>query len=89
MASMCRFLSKLRLIWMKLQCSKWLKLCCRSKMDGAIATNTTLDKSAVQHLKYGNEMGGLSGLPVQQKSTEIIRQFRAAAPWPTRCQLLG
>jgi len=50
----------------------------RSKMDGVIATNTTLDKSAVQHLKYGNEMGGLSGLPVQQKSTEIIRQFRAA-----------
>ena len=50
----------------------------RSKMDGVIATNTTLDKSSVQHLKYGNEMGGLSGLPVQQKSTEIIRQFRAA-----------
>ena len=50
----------------------------RSKMDGVIATNTTLDKSAVQHFKYGKEMGGLSGLPVQQKSTEIIRQFRAA-----------
>jgi dihydroorotate dehydrogenase len=50
----------------------------RSKMDGVIATNTTLDKTAVQHLKYGNEAGGLSGLPVQQKSTEIIRQFRAA-----------
>lgn len=50
----------------------------KSKMDGVVATNTTLDKSAVAHLKHGQEMGGLSGLPVQQKSTEIIRQFRAA-----------
>lgn len=50
----------------------------RTKMDGAIATNTTLDKSTVAHLRYGSEMGGLSGQPVRHKSTEVIAQFRQA-----------
>lgn len=50
----------------------------RCKMDGAIATNTTLDKSAVAHLQYGQEMGGLSGVPVRQKSTTVIQQLRQA-----------
>jgi len=49
-----------------------------SQMDGAIATNTTLDKTAVATLPFGQEMGGLSGLPVQRKSTEVIAQLRAA-----------
>ncbi len=49
-----------------------------SQMDGAIATNTTLDKSAVADLPHGQEMGGLSGKPVQAKSTAIIAQLRAA-----------
>jgi dihydroorotate dehydrogenase len=49
-----------------------------SQMDGAIATNTTLDKTAVAELPHGKEMGGLSGKPVQAKSTEIIAQLRAA-----------
>lgn len=50
----------------------------RCKMDGAIATNTTLDKSAVAHLQHGQEMGGLSGAPVRQKSTTVIQQLRQA-----------
>jgi dihydroorotate dehydrogenase len=50
----------------------------RSKMDGAIATNTTLDKSAVAALQYGAEMGGLSGQPVRQKSTQVVAQLRQA-----------
>lgn len=50
----------------------------RCKMDGAIATNTTLDKSAVAQLRYGQEMGGLSGDPVRNKSTTVIRQLRHA-----------
>jgi dihydroorotate dehydrogenase len=49
-----------------------------SQMDGAIATNTTLDKTAVAELPHGQEMGGLSGKPVQAKSTAIIAQLRAA-----------
>jgi len=50
----------------------------RSKMDGAIATNTTLDKSAVAAMTHGAEMGGLSGQPVRQKSTLVVSQLRQA-----------
>ncbi len=47
------------------------------EIDGLIATNTTLDKSSVQGLPHANEQGGLSGAPLTQQSTEVIRQFRA------------
>ncbi|MCS3602440.1 MULTISPECIES: quinone-dependent dihydroorotate dehydrogenase [Buttiauxella] len=47
----------------------------RHNIDGVIATNTTLDRSLVQGMKYCDEMGGLSGRPVQLKSTEIIRRL--------------
>jgi len=50
----------------------------KSKMDGVIATNTTLDRSQVQGQRYADEAGGLSGLPVRDKSTEVLRQLRAA-----------
>ncbi len=43
------------------------------EMDGLIATNTTLDKSAVAQLDYGAEQGGLSGSPLTERSTEIKR----------------
>lgn len=42
-------------------------------MDAVIATNTTLDRSAVAGHPRAEETGGLSGAPVRQKSTEIIR----------------
>jgi dihydroorotate dehydrogenase len=42
-------------------------------MDAVIATNTTLDRSAVAGHPRADETGGLSGAPVRQKSTEIIR----------------
>jgi len=47
----------------------------RHHIDGVIATNTTLDRSLVQGLKHGNESGGLSGRPVQLRSTEIVRRL--------------
>jgi dihydroorotate dehydrogenase len=43
------------------------------KLDAVIASNTTLDRAAVQGLKYADEAGGLSGLPVREKSTKMIR----------------
>lgn len=46
-------------------------------IDALIAANTTLDKSAVKGLPHGEEQGGLSGGPLTQHSTEVIRQFRA------------
>lgn len=47
----------------------------RHNIDGVIATNTTLDRSLVQGIKYCDEAGGLSGRPVQLKSTEVIRRL--------------
>lgn len=47
----------------------------RHNIDGVIATNTTLERGLVQGMKHGNETGGLSGRPLQLKSTEIIRRL--------------
>jgi len=47
----------------------------RHEIDGVIATNTTLDRELVAGLKYADEMGGLSGRPVQSRSTEVIRRL--------------
>lgn len=48
-----------------------------NKMDALIATNTTLSRDAVNGMEYGDEAGGLSGAPVREMSTEVIRQFHA------------
>ncbi|MBK0090366.1 quinone-dependent dihydroorotate dehydrogenase [Erwinia sp. S59] len=47
----------------------------RHEIDGVIVTNTTLDRALVAGLKYADEMGGLSGRPVQSRSTEVIRRL--------------
>lgn len=48
------------------------------KIDGVIATNTTLSRDAVKGLKHADEAGGLSGAPVLEASNEVIRQLRKA-----------
>ena len=45
------------------------------KIDGLIATNTTLARDAVQGQTHAHEQGGLSGKPVTQQSTQVIQQF--------------
>ncbi|MGV3344860.1 quinone-dependent dihydroorotate dehydrogenase [Enterobacteriaceae bacterium LUAb1] len=45
----------------------------RHNIDGVIATNTTLDRSLIAGLKHCDEEGGLSGRPVQLRSTDVIR----------------
>ncbi|SFC08035.1 quinone-dependent dihydroorotate dehydrogenase [Pseudoalteromonas denitrificans] len=47
-----------------------------NNIDGVIATNTTLDRSLVQGQKYCDEMGGLSGQPVRQKSTHVVSELK-------------
>lgn len=42
-------------------------------IDGVIATNTTLSRTGVETLLHGHQQGGLSGQPVKDKSTEVIR----------------
>jgi dihydroorotate dehydrogenase len=48
------------------------------KIDGVIATNTTLSREAVKGLPHADETGGLSGAPVLEASNEVIRQLRKA-----------
>ena len=50
----------------------------RHGMDGVVATNTTLNREAVQGLPHADEAGGLSGAPVLAASNRVIRQLRAA-----------
>ena len=40
-----------------------------------IATNTTLSREGVENLAHGDEAGGLSGAPVREKSTAVIREL--------------
>ena len=47
----------------------------RHNIDGVIATNTTLDRALVNGLKYSTETGGLSGRPVQSRSTAVIKRL--------------
>jgi dihydroorotate dehydrogenase len=45
----------------------------KNNIDGVIATNTTLSREGVENLVHGNEQGGLSGQPVKDKSTQVIK----------------
>ena len=47
----------------------------RHKMDGVIATNTTVSRDTVMGMKNAEQQGGLSGKPLQHKSTEIIKRL--------------
>jgi dihydroorotate dehydrogenase len=50
----------------------------RHKMDGVIATNTTIAREAVAGLPHAQERGGLSGAPVFEASNRVIAQLRSA-----------
>jgi len=44
-------------------------------IDAVIATNTTIERTAVNRLRHCDETGGLSGAPLRDKSTIVIRQL--------------
>ena len=46
---------------------------------GIVATNTTIDKTALSNIKYKNIEGGLSGEPLMKKSTEMIQLINKKA----------
>ena len=54
------------------------------KLEGVVATNTTLSREHVEGLKYGAETGGLSGAPLTQRATDTIaslaRQLQGSLP---------
>lgn len=47
-------------------------------MDGVIATNTTVARTGVEGLPHGDEVGGLSGGPLRERSTAAVRRLHAA-----------
>ncbi len=42
-------------------------------IDAVIATNTTIARKRVQGLLHAEETGGLSGAPLRERSTEVVR----------------
>lgn len=50
------------------------------KLAGLIATNTTLDHTAIP--APADQTGGLSGAPLRQRSTEVIRTLRSVTQLP-------
>ncbi|MDD3676678.1 MAG: quinone-dependent dihydroorotate dehydrogenase [Thauera propionica] len=50
----------------------------RHRIDGVIATNTTIARDKVQGIRYGDQQGGLSGAPVFEASTAVVRQLSQA-----------
>ena len=47
----------------------------RERVDGLIATNTTVSREGLAGLPHGMEEGGVSGAPLLGPSTEILRKF--------------
>lgn len=45
------------------------------KIDGVIATNTTISREGLKTVEYANEVGGLSGKPVFATSTSVVKQL--------------
>ena len=49
----------------------------QTEIDGIIATNTTIDKSALGQHPLAGEQGGLSGAPVREASNRVLKQLLA------------
>jgi len=47
----------------------------RHRLDGVIATNTTVSRAGVAGLRHAAEAGGLSGAPLREASTALIRKL--------------
>lgn len=56
------------------------KLCEKESIAGIVATNTTLDHSALSSCR--DEAGGLSGKPLLGQSNAVILQLRQVSPLP-------
>jgi dihydroorotate dehydrogenase len=59
------------------QVAQIARLLMQHHIDGVIATNTTLSREGVESLPHGTEFGGLSGAPVREKSTAVVRRLAA------------
>jgi dihydroorotate dehydrogenase len=50
------------------------------RLEGVIATNTSLSREKVQGLPHANEAGGLSGAPIRDRATRVLKQLKALLP---------
>jgi dihydroorotate dehydrogenase len=60
----------------------------QQRIDGVIATNTTVTRDAVKGLPHADEAGGLSGAPVFEASNRVIRAAARGAG-PGRFPIIG
>ncbi|MFO1314138.1 MAG: quinone-dependent dihydroorotate dehydrogenase [Burkholderiales bacterium] len=54
------------------------RLLAEHRIDGVIATNTTIARDAVAGEPHAEEAGGLSGAPLRARSTEVVRVLAEA-----------
>ncbi|TMH69979.1 MAG: quinone-dependent dihydroorotate dehydrogenase [Betaproteobacteria bacterium] len=50
----------------------------RYGIEGVIATNTSLSREGVEGLRHAGEAGGLSGAPIREMATRVLREFAFA-----------
>ncbi len=56
------------------------RLIVRHRIDGVIATNTTVAREGVTGLPHADEQGGLSGAPLRAQADRVLASLRAALP---------
>jgi len=56
----------------------------RERIDGIVATNTTVDRKGVVGYPHAEEQGGLSGGPLEERSTDVVgalcRELKSEIP---------
>jgi len=52
----------------------------RHQLDGVIATNTTTSRAGLGDSTYREQAGGLSGMPLRDRSTAIVSRLRRSLP---------
>lgn len=57
------------------QTTETAEIILQQKIDGVIATNTTISREGVATSDFAREQGGLSGAPLRARSTHVIRQL--------------
>jgi len=50
------------------------------QVEGVIASNTTLARNTVKGHRHADESGGLSGAPLRERATHILREMRTRLP---------
>ena len=52
----------------------------RHRLEGVIATNTSISRDGVKGLPHADEAGGLSGRPIRNRSTTVLKLLREMLP---------